>query len=195
VQPATHSKTHDVTQLLQAWGQGEDAALAQMLPIVYSELKRIARRYMAGERQSHTLQTTALVNEVYLKLVDSRQVNWQNRAHFLAVCAQLMRRILVDFARARGYQKRGGGAQKVTLVEELLGAKESGRDLVALDDALKVMAEFDPRKSRVVELRFFGGLTEEETAAVLKVSTDTVQRDWKMAKLWLGRELRHGAAA
>ena len=195
MQPATHSKTHDVTQLLQAWGQGEDAALAQMLPIVYSELKRIARRYMAGERQSHTLQTTALVNEVYLKLVDSRQVNWQNRAHFLAVCAQLMRRILVDFARARGYQKRGGGAQKVTLVEELLGAKESGRDLVALDDALKVMAEFDPRKSRVVELRFFVGLTEEETAAVLKVSTDTVQRDWKMAKLWLGRELRHGAAA
>jgi len=195
IQPATHSRTHEVTQLLQAWGRGEDAALAQMLPIVYRELKRIARRYMAGERQSHTLQTTALVNEVYLKLIDSQKVNWQNRTHFFAICAQLMRRILVDFARARGYQKRGGGAQKVTLVEELLGPQERARDVVALDDALKVLAEFDPRKSRVVELRFFGGLTEEETAAVLKVSTDTVQRDWKMAKLWLARELRHGAAA
>jgi len=194
-QPATHSKAHNVTQLLQAWSQGEDAALEQMIPIVYHELKRLAHRYMAGEHQSHTLQTTALVNEVYLKLIDSQQVNWQNRAHFFAICAQLMRRILVDFARSRGYQKRGGGARKVTPVEELLGPRERGRDLVALDDALKVLAEFDPRKSRVVELRFFGGLTEEETAAVLKVSTDTVQRDWKMAKRWLGRELGHRAAA
>ena len=195
MRPTAHSETHEVTQLLHAWGQGEDAALEQMIPIVYRELRRIAHRYMAGERQSHTLQTTALVNEVYLKLIDSQKVNWQNRAHFFAICAQLMRRILVDFARARGYQKRGGGAQKVTLVEELLGPQERARDVVALDDALKVLAEFDPRKCRVVELRFFGGLTEEETAAVLKVSTDTVQRDWKMAKRWLGRELGHRAAA
>ena len=194
MRPATHSKTHDVTQLLQAWGQGESAALGQIIPIVYHELRRMARRYMAGERPGHTLQTTALVNEVYLKLIDSQQVNWQNRAHFFAICAQLMRRILVDFARSRGYQKRGGGAQKVTLVEELLGPRERGRDLLALDDALKVLADFDSRKSRVVELRFFGGLSVEETAEVLKVSTDTVTRDWKMAKLWLGRELRHGAA-
>ena len=193
--PLTQSKTHDVTQLLQAWGHGENAALEQMIPIVYHELKRMARRYMAGERQSHTLQTTALVNEVYVKLIDSQKVNWQNRAHFFAICAQLMRRILVDFARARGYQKRGGGAHKITLVEELLGPKDRGRDLVALDDALKALADLDPRKSQVVELRFFGGLREEEIAEVLKVSTDTVLRDWKMAKLWLGRELRHAAAA
>ena len=193
--PSGESKAHDVTQLLQAWGQGENAALEQMLPIVYHELRRLAHRYMAGERRSHTLQTTALVNEVYLKLIDSQKVNWQNRAHFFAICAQLMRRILVDFARSRGYQKRGGGAHKITLVEELLGPRERGRDLVALDDALKALADLDPRKSKVVELRFFGGLREEEIAEVLKISTDTVERDWKMAKLWLGRELRHSAAA
>ena len=194
-QPAIQPQAHDVTQLLQAWGQGENAALEQMVPIVYHELKRIAHRYMAGERQSHTLQTTALVNEVYGKLIDSQKVNWQNRAHFFAICAQLMRRILVDFARSRGYQKRGGGVEKITLVEDLLGPRERGRDLVALDDALKALADLDPRKSQVVELRFFGGLSVEETAEVLKVCPDTVMRDWKMAKLWLGRELRHSAAA
>ena len=189
--PAVQSKTHDVTQLLHAWGQGEAAALEQIIPIVYHELRRMARRYMAGERQGHTLQTTALLHEVYLKLIDSQKVNWQNRVHFFALCAQLMRRILVDFARSRGYQKRGGGAQKITLVEDLLGPRERGRDLVALDDALKALAELDPRKIRVVELRFFGGLSEEEIAEVLKISTDTVLRDWKMAKLWLAREMRH----
>jgi len=193
--PATQPKTHDVTQLLHAWGQGEDAALEQMVPIVYHELKRIAHRYMAGERQSHTLQTTALVNEVYVKLIDSQKVNWQNRAHFFAICAQLMRQILVDFARSRAYQKRGGGAQKITLVEDLLGPRERGRDLVALDDALKALADLDPRKSQVVELRFFGGLSVEETAEVLNVCPDTIMRDWKLAKMWLGRELRPSLAA
>jgi len=182
-------KTHEVTRLLQAWGQGDDAALEQIIPIVYRELKRIAHRYMAGERQGHTLQTTALVNEAYLKLVDSRKVNWQNRAHFFAISAQLMRRILVDFARSRGYQKRGGGAQPVSLDEECLATQQRGRNVLALDDALTALAEVDPRKSKVVELRFFGGLSVEETAELLKVSPDTVLRDWRMAKAWLGREL------
>ena len=187
--PATQPKTHDVTRLLQAWGQGEGAALEQIIPIVYNELKRIAHRYMTGERQGHSLQTTGLVNEAYLKLIDSQRVNWQNRAHFFAISAQLMRRILVDFARSRGYQKRGGGAQKVTLVEELIGRRERGQDLVALDDAMNALAVLDPRKSRVVELRFFGGLSVEETAEVLKVSPDTVMRDWRLAKSWLRREM------
>lgn len=182
-------ETHEVTRLLQAWGQGDDAALQQIIPIVYRELRKIAHRYMAGERQGHTLQTTALVNEAYLKLVDSRQVNWQNRAHFFAISAQSMRRILVDFARSRGYQKRGGGAQPVSLDEACIAVQERGRNVLALDDALKALAEVDPRKSKVVELRFFGGLSLEETAEVLKVSPDTVLRDWRMAKAWLGREL------
>jgi len=182
-------ETHEVTRLLQAWGQGDDAALQRIIPIVYRELRRIAHRYMAGERQGHTLQTTALVNEAYLKLVDSRQVNWQNRAHFFAISAQLMRRILVDFARSRGYQKRGGGAEPVSLDEACVAVQERGRNVLALDDALKALAEVDPRKSKVVELRFFGGLSLEETAEVLKVCPDTVLRDWRMAKAWLGREL------
>jgi RNA polymerase sigma factor (TIGR02999 family) len=190
-------KTHEVTRLLQAWGQGEDAALDEIIPIVYRELRRIAHRYMAGERPDHTLQTTALVNEAYLKLVDSRRVNWRNRAHFFAISAQLMRRILVDYARSRGYRKRGGGARDITLHEYVVGANERGRNVLALDDALKALAELDPRKSKVVELRFFGGLTLEETAEVLKVCPDTVVRDWRMAKAWLGRELgaekRHAA--
>ena len=185
----TQTKTHEVTRLLQAWGGGEDAALQQIIPIVYSELKRIAHRYMAGERRGHTLQTTALVNEAYLKLVDSRQVSWQNRAHFFAISAQLMRRILVDFARSRGYQKRGGAARDVTLEEGLMGAQTRTQNLVALDDALKTLSDLDPRKSKVVELRFFGGLSVEETAEVLKVSQDTVLRDWRLARAWLGREL------
>ena len=182
-------KTHEVTTLLQAWSEGEDAALDEIIPIVYRELRRIAHHYMAGERPDHTLQTTALVNEAYLKLVDSRGVNWRNRAHFFAISAQLMRRILVDYARARGYRKRGGGAREVTLQDKLVGANERGRNVLELDDALKALAELDRRKSQVVELRFFGGLSLEETAEVLKVCPDTVLRDWRMAKAWLGREL------
>jgi RNA polymerase sigma factor (TIGR02999 family) len=181
--------TQQVTKLLQAWGQGQDAALDELLPLVHQELRRLARRYMFGERPGHTLQTTALVNEAYLRLVNSRRVNWQNRAHFFAISAQLMRRILVDSARARRYQKRGGGAPKVTLDEALIGPQEKGQDLVALDDALKALSGVDPRKSRVVELRFFGGLDVKETAEVLKVSPDTVLRDWRLAKAWLGREM------
>lgn len=181
--------TQQVTKLLQAWGQGQDAALDELLPLVHRELRRLARRYMFGERPGHTLQTTALVNEAYLRLVNSRRVNLQNRAHFFAISAQLMRRILVDFARSRRYQKRGGGAQKVTLDEGLIMPPQRGRDLVALDSALDALAATDARKARVVELRFFGGLDVKETAAVLKVSPDTVLRDWRLAKAWLGREM------
>ena len=183
------SSAQHVTKLLQAWGQGKDAALDELLPLVHVELRRLARRHMFGERPGHTLQTTALVNEAYLRLVNSRKVNWQNRAHFFAISAQLMRRILVDYARARGYQKRGGGVPKVTLDKGLLGPEEKGHGLVALDDALKTLAGVDPRKGKVVELRFFGGLTAEETAEVLKVSPDTVLRDWRLAKAWLAREM------
>ena len=193
----TQTKTHEVTRLLQAWGRGEDAALEQFIPIVYRELKRIAHRYMAGQPQDHTLQTTALINEAYLKLIDSRQVNWQDRAHFLAISAQLMRRILVDFARSRACQKRGGGVREITLNEGFMGAQTRAQNLVALDDALKALSELDPRKCKVVELRFFGGLSVEETAQALKVCPDTVARDWRMAKAWLASELggdkRHAA--
>jgi RNA polymerase sigma factor (TIGR02999 family) len=185
----TQPETHEVTRLLQAWGRGDDAALEQIIPIVYKELKRIAHRYMAGQRQDHTLQTTALINEAYLKLIDSRQVNWQDRAHFFAISARLMRRILVDFARSRTYQKRGGGAREITLDEGLMGAQARAQNLVALDDALKALSELDPRKCKVVELRFFGGLSVEETAQALKVCADTVTRDWRMAKAWLASEL------
>jgi RNA polymerase sigma factor (TIGR02999 family) len=188
------SSAHHVTQLLQDWSQGKDAALEELLPLVHQELRRLARRYMFGERPGHTLQATALVNEAYLRLVNSRQVNWQNRAFFFAISAQLMRRILVDYARARGYQKRGGGIPKVTLDEALMGLEEKGRDLVALDDALKTLAGVDPRKSKVIELRFFGGLSVEETAEVLKVSPETVLRDWRLAKAWLTREMGKSVA-
>jgi RNA polymerase sigma-70 factor, ECF subfamily len=181
-----------VTRLLKAWSLGQDAALEELVPLVHQELRRLARRYMYGERVGHTLQTTALVNEAYLRLVNSRKVNWQNRAHFFAISAQLMRRILVDSARARGYQKRGGGVPKVTLDEALMGSKEKGQDLVKLDDALKALAEVDLRKSKVVELRFFGGLSVEESAEVLKVSPDTVHRDWRLAKAWLQCEMSKG---
>jgi RNA polymerase sigma-70 factor (ECF subfamily) len=184
-----------VTRLLQAWSQGNDAALKELVPLVHQELRRLARRYMFGERPGHTLQTTALVNEAYLRLVNCRQVNWQNRAHFFAISAQLMRRILVDHARTRGYQKRGGGVPKVTLDEALMWSQEKGHDLVALDDALKDLAGVDPRKSKVVELRFFGGLNVEETAEVLKVSPDTILRDWRLAKAWLAREMGKAVAA
>ena len=181
----------EVTQLLLAWSQGEQAALDKLIPLVTAELRRLADHYMGGERPDHTLQTTALVNEAYLRLVDSRRVRWQNRAHFFALSAQLMRRILVDFARTRNYQKRAGKAERVPLDEALVMSQERERDLVALDEALKTLAATDPRKSQVVELRFFGGLSVDETAEVLKVSPDTVLRDWRLAKVWLYRELNN----
>ena len=181
----------EVTQLLQAWSRGESSALEKLTPLVYKELHRLAHRYMSYENPGHTLQTTALVNEAYLRLV-SNQASWQNRAHFFAISAQLMRQILVDFARSRHQWKRGGKVQRVSLDEGIVSSKEPGAELIALDDALKALAEVDPRKSQVVELRFFGGLSVEETAEVLKVSTDTVLRDWRLAKLWLLRELRRG---
>ena len=179
-----------MTGILLKWREGDEAALDRLVPIVHDELRRIARRCMAGERAGHSLQATALVNEAYLRLIDVKHVNWQNRAHFLAMSARLMRRILVDYARSKGYQKRGGGAVKVTFDEGLPVAAEPAMDLVALDDALKVLATMDERKSRVIELRFFGGLSVEETATVLAVSPETIMRDWKLAKAWLMRELR-----
>jgi RNA polymerase sigma factor (TIGR02999 family) len=181
--------THEVTGLLLAWGQGDEAALNRLVPLVHDELRRIAKRCMAGQRAGHSLQATALVNEAYLRLIDVQHVNWQNRAHFLAMSARLMRRILVDAARSKRYQKRGGGAVRVTFDEALAVTDEPGQDLVALDDALQALATVDARKVRVIELRFFGGLSVEETASVLTVSVDTVMRDWKLAKAWLQREL------
>lgn len=181
--------THDVTQLLKAWTTGDEQALEKLTPLVYEELHRIARRCMAGERPGHTLQTTALVNEVYLQLVDCDRIDWKDRAHFFGVSAQLMRRILIDFARSRGYQKRGGGTPHLSLDEAPPVCSEADTNLVALDDALNALAAIDVRKSKVVELRFFGGLSIEETAEVLRVSVETVVRDWRLAKVWLLREL------
>jgi RNA polymerase sigma factor (TIGR02999 family) len=180
----------DVTALLMAWGNGDKDALSRLTPLVYDELHRLAEGYMRREHPGYTLQTTALVNEAYIRLVDSSRVHWQNRAHFFAVAAQLMRRILVDFARNRRYQKRGGDWRKVTLGEELGVATNLDSNLVALDEALQGLANLDPRKASVVELRFFGGLSLEETAEALQVSTDTVGRDWRAAKAWLMRELK-----
>jgi RNA polymerase sigma factor (TIGR02999 family) len=178
------------TTLLLAWGRGDETALDQLIPLVHDELRQLARRHMAGERPGHTLQATALVNEAYLRLIEVNQVRWQNRAHFFAMASRVMRRILVDAARARGFQKRGGGAEKVSLDEALLVSGEPRQDLIALDDALNALAAFDLRKSQVVEMRFFGGLSVEETAEALHVSADTVMRDWRLAKVWLVRELR-----
>jgi RNA polymerase sigma-70 factor, ECF subfamily len=178
-----------VTELLRAWRDGDDGALEQLLPLVEAELRRLARGYMGRERRGHTLQTTALVNEAFLRLTDARRVRWHDRAHFLGISARLMRRVLVDHARARGYLKRGGGAQRVTLHEGLITSPDPALDVVALDRALEALANVDARKSRIVELRFFGGLSLEETAEVVHVSTDTVKRDWRLAKLWLLREL------
>ena len=178
-----------VTELLRAWGDGDDGALEQLTPLVEAELRRLARGYMRRERRGHTLQTTALVNEAFLRLTDARRVRWQDRAHFLGISARLMRRVLVDHARSRGYRKRGGGAERVTLDEGLVASPEPAVDVVALDRALEALAAVDARKSRVIELRFFGGLSVEETAEVLHVSPDTVKRDWRLAKLWLLREL------
>lgn len=179
----------EITRLLVAWGEGDESALAGLTPLVYEELHRLAHHYMGRERPGHTLQTSALVNEAYVRLIDWKNVQWQSRAHFFAVSAQLMRRILVDFARARGYAKRGGGAPAVTLDEAALVSDSKGSDIVALDEALVSLDELDARQSRVVELRFFGGLSIEETAEVLKVSPGTVRRDWSLARAWLHREL------
>jgi RNA polymerase sigma-70 factor, ECF subfamily len=183
-----------VTRLLLAWNQGDDEAFNELLPIVYGELRRLARSYMARERRGHTLQPTALINEVYLRLVDVRKVQWQNRAQFVGVCARLMRRILVDAARSRGSNKRGGQAQQIPFDERL--APQGGRpdELLALDEALNRLAETGPRRSQVVELRMFGGLTVEESAEALHVSAETVMRDWRFAKAWLSRELRGGGS-
>ena len=180
-----------VTGLLLAWRGGDNGALEQLVPLVHEELHRIAHGCMRGERPGHSLQATALVNEAYLRLIGAQQVDWQNRVQFLAVSARLMRRILVDFARSKKYQKRGGGAQPVTLDEALI-VTEPGRDLVALDEALDALGQVDERKARVVDMRFFGGLSVEETAVALGVSADTVMRDWRLAKAWLMRELGGG---
>lgn len=177
-----------VTDLLVAWSNGDKLAYDRLVPMVYDELHRLAHRYMSGERPGHTLQTTALVDEAYLRLVNQK-VHWQNRSHFFAIAAEVMRRILVDYARQRRYAKRGGGAQQVELDEAMLMARERSSELVALDEALKRLAEFDARKSRVVELRFFGGLTVDETAQVLGVSPNTVDRDWSTARAWLYKEV------
>jgi RNA polymerase sigma-70 factor, ECF subfamily len=187
------STSHAVTGLLLAWSRGEQAALEKLVPLVYSELRRIAQRYMNRERRGHTLQTTELVNEAYLRLIDASQVRWQDRAHFFAISAQLMRRILVDFARSRRYLKRGGGAHRTWFDEAKIQSPLPSPDLVALDEAMEALAVKDARKSRVVELRFFGGLSVEETAEVLKVSPDTVHRDWRLAKAWLAREMGNDA--
>lgn len=185
----TESSTSQVTQLLQAWNDGDPSALEKLTPIVYDELRRMARQYMAYERPSHTLQSAALVNELYLRLVDSAHADWQNRIHFFAVCAQSMRRILVDWARSRQAKKRGGEIRPLRLDEALVVSEVENVDLIALDEALKALAAVDPRRSQVVELHFFGGLKLEETAEVLKVSSDTVLRDWRLAKSWLLCEL------
>ena len=186
------AKQESVTQMLAAWAGGDQTALEQLTPLVYEELRRLARQRMRRERPGHTLQTTALANEAYLRLVDQTQVRWQNRAHFFAIAAQQMRRILVDYARRRLYQKRGGGALQVTLAEAEGLTDEHTPDLVALDEALRSLAEVDTRRAQVVELKFFGGLTNEETAEVLKVSTGTVERDWTIAKAWLHKTLKGG---
>jgi RNA polymerase sigma factor (TIGR02999 family) len=187
----------DVTALLMAWRGGDPDAADRLLPLVLDELRRMARRQMAGERRDHVLQPTALINEVYLRLVDIRRMQWQDRAHFFAMAARLMRRVLVDFARARRKQKRGGALQRVTLDPNLLATRDTPEDLLAIDTALTALAAEHERKSQVVELRFFGGLNVEETAEVLKISPETVTRDWQFAKTWLLRALtqRDGAPA
>jgi RNA polymerase sigma-70 factor (ECF subfamily) len=183
------ASTLEVTELLAAWGQGDESALQRLVPLVHAELHRLARRQMSHERRDHTLQTSALVNEAYLRLIDLSRVRWQDRAHFFAMSSRLMRRILVDHARARKSVKRDIGAERVSFDEALAVSNESSVDLVALDEALQALEAIDPRKSQVIEMRFFGGLSIEETAEALQVSPETVKRDWRLAKLWLLREL------
>jgi RNA polymerase sigma-70 factor (ECF subfamily) len=182
----------DVTQLLRAWSDGDDGALGELVPLVEAELRRLARVYMSRERRDHTLQPTALVNEAFVRLVDARTVRWQDRAHFLGISARLMRRVLVDHARSRGYQKRGGGLHRVTFDDQMVETPEFDVDLMALDRALQGLAQIDERKCRVIEMRFFGGLSVEETATALRVSTDTVKRDWRIARLWLLKAIQDG---
>ena len=181
-----------ITQLLAAWSNGDESALDAIVPLVYDELHRMARRFMARQNPGHTLQPTALINEAFIKLVGNENKEWKDRAHFFGVAAQAMRHILVDYARSRNYAKRGAGAQRVELDQALMVTQERSGDIVALDDALNELSKVDPRKSQVVELRYFGGLTVEETAEVLKVSTVTIMRDWSLAKAWLYRELAKG---
>jgi len=180
---------HEVTRLLQAWSAGDQAALERLMNVVYGELHKLAGYYMAMEPPDHTLQTSALVNEVFVRLVDVQHVGWQDRAHFFALCAQLMRRVLIDFARSRNYQKRGGRIPHVELLEAATVSLETAPEILALDEALKSLAKVDARKSQVVELRFFGGLTVKETASALKISEESVLRDWRLAKAWLSREM------
>ena len=186
------SPPHEITQLLAEWSHGNQAALDKLYPLVYSELRRLAHGYLRRERKGHTLQTTALINEAYLRLVDQKHVHWANRSHFFGISAQIMRRILIDHARRYDYAKRGGGAQRISLDEAALVAKERGRALLMLDEALNSLAKIDPRRSQVVELRYFGGLNNEEIAGVLKISENTVTRDWNLARAWLYQELNRG---
>jgi len=186
------SSAEEISSLLHAWRDGDRTALDTLMPLVYDELHRLAHSYMKQERGNHTLQTTALVNEAYLRLIGADRVEWKDRMHFFAISANLMRRILVDFARSRGYRKRGGNVKKVSLDSRLLTPSQTDPDLVKLDDALNTLAELDPRKARVVELRFFGGLSARETADVLEVSLNTVKKDWGLAKTWLLCELSSG---
>lgn len=180
---------NEVTQLLVAWSNGNSAARDALVPLVHDELRRLAHRYMGRERPDHTLQTSALVNEAFIRLIDQKDVHWQNRAHFFGIAAQMMRRILVDYARKRGFAKRGGDLREVPLDDVMIVSPQRAAEVVALDDALKNLAEIDPRKSQIIELRFFGGLSIEETAEVLGVSPGTVMRDWTFAKAWLRREM------
>ena len=189
----TSSSPSEVTQLLLDWSNGDKAALDKLMPLVYKELRRLAHHYMRRERPGHTLQTTAIVNEAYLGLIDQRNVQWQNRAHFFGIAAHLMRRILAEYARSRRYAKRGGGAHRVSLDEAMTVSEERASEMVAVDDALTTLAEIDQRKSQIVEMRFFGGLSIEETAEVLGVSPGTVMRDWTLAKAWLRREISREA--
>jgi RNA polymerase sigma-70 factor (ECF subfamily) len=184
---------HQITELLAEWRDGDQSALDELYPLVYDELHRLARRYMSRERKDHTLQTTALINEAYVRLVDQKNVNWANRSHFFAISAQIMRRILIDHARRHAYAKRGGGAQQVSLEEVAAITPDQGSELMRLDEALKSLAERDPRRSQVVELRYFGGLNNEEIAGVLHVSENTVTRDWNMARAWLYQQLSENA--
>jgi len=184
----------EVTQLLIDWSKGDQAALEKLLPLVEEELRRLAGRYMRRENPGHTLQTSALVNEAYLRLIEQKSVHWQNRAHFFGIAAQLMRRILVDHARRRQYAKRGGAAQKVSLDEAAMAPQERAAELVALDEALRQLAAMDERKGRIVEMKFFGGLTTEEVAEVLKVTPRTIEREWRKAKAWLRHAISKGEA-
>lgn len=187
-------RQHEITQLLAEWREGNQSALDELYPLVYDELHRIARRYMSREKKGHTLQTTALINEAYVRLVDQKNVQWANRSHFFAISAQIMRRILIDHARRHRYAKRGGGAQQVSLEEVAVITPDVSRELLLLDEALNSLAEMDPRRSQVVELRYFGGLNNEEIAGVLNISENTVTRDWNMARAWLYQQLTGSGA-